>query len=645
MDRLRKGFGCFDIESSLIEETDEQVFLVAGSFDGDAYAEHYSVADLVDRLSNGGTRVWYAHNLDYDFRFIMEELRTRYNVEVILRGSKALKVVCYRKGREILSFCDSMALAPMSLKSFTSSFCRIHKKADYNILNIKKITDYMKAHEAGFRHIQALEADTKELREYLKLDVVSLHEALLSYKKMFKLKALSLTIGNIAFNSIKKSFDFQSIQASYGLDPVFRKTYAGGRVEVFRNKADDHLYYYDFTSLYPSVMLNDYPTGPVLHKSEIGGKHPFFVAEISTDIPKMYLPPLFLRVGERLVFPTGRIRGWYNSVDINLLDFLNIPYKIHKQYSWGGSAPVFRKWVLDKYRMKEAAEEMIPPNKGLRECAKLQLNACYGKFGERKKRDTFYIPMNQEDAFRKQEECIRNNYFVEEYNPMKDNILHIEEPAYPQHSTTHIASFIASYARAKLYHALYEILQSGHSIYYCDTDSIITDKYMGSPKGLGSLKLEQEIVKDSGYFALPKLYYFTNERGEQILKAKGCVKIRKGDTEDIVSYKPGSKPITPADIEAFVLRRKIIHLCDIRISKQKSIYRGQMKPKECYKHSIDISPGEQKRKMLLSLNDSLPYDTSEFETRKTPVYSLYPGLERMRHKVLIKPKPHLSQRT
>jgi hypothetical protein len=84
------------------------------------------------------------------------------------------------------------------------------------------------------------------------------------------------------------------------------------------------------------------------------------------------------------------------------------------------------------------------------------------------------------------------------------------------------SSYIAACSRTKLSEFMRVI---GHkNIYYCDTDSIQTDKDMAGNEMideniLGKWKLEDKITEAK--FMAPKTYYYKNDKGEETFKSKG----------------------------------------------------------------------------------------------------------------------------
>jgi hypothetical protein len=82
---------------------------------------------------------------------------------------------------------------------------------------------------------------------------------------------------------------------------------------------------------------------------------------------------------------------------------------------------------------------------------------------------------------------------------------------------------LIAYGRIHMSKLKLDILNSGGQIFYSDTDSIVTDQKLPdslvSSNEIGKLKLEHKITK--AIFIADKLYWLANDKGEQIVKAKG----------------------------------------------------------------------------------------------------------------------------
>src|SRR5690606_11940191 len=81
----------------------------------------------------------------------------------------------------------------------------------------------------------------------------------------------------------------------------------------------------------------------------------------------------------------------------------------------------------------------------------------------------------------------------------------------------YLASYITSLARAYHFNLMEKI--GFEHIYYCDTDSIITDKKIKTGTGIGELKLEHKIKE--AVFIAPKSYGFIDNKNKRHTHYKG----------------------------------------------------------------------------------------------------------------------------
>lgn len=576
-----------DFETTIIPKLssdyirEDQDFIIGACYNGKD--DPFIFTDLnkfVAKLLYDKDEVIYFHNLDYDYRFLVSHLN-KFDKKYIIRGSQLIRVELFLKDDKVFELRDSMALFPFSLKKVGKSFNTKYFKKDFDIRNIKLITDKVKKEKTTYelyikenRNSEIIE----NLIDYLKLDCRVLWEALDNFRNILGQNYLNLSISSIAFSQINKFFDIKLLHNNISYDDCFRASYFGGRCEVFRHFVDDILYYYDINSLYPYVMSKyEYPIGFCSDNVNSNDHNPFFIAKIKTKIPKnIFLPPLPARVNKKLFFPYGKIEGWFNSIDISLLNYLNIPYEILKCYTFQNSGFIFNSFVGYWYNIKQNSQN----NSGLYETAKLLMNSGYGKMAESNdKKEIIQVSQDQIVNWMRYKKEKGLNPFILNHEL---GIIESDSLSVKSFTTSHIASFITSYARRELYYLLDSIMKNDGKIYYADTDSVITNIKCNTDLNLGGLKLVDTLKE--GFFALPKIYAYKNEKNDIIIKAKGGYRVIKNSAGllDCETKRINADSISYDDIKNYVCDKKPIQKDLTRISKIKSIINGNKKDTECY---------------------------------------------------------------
>lgn len=336
-----------------------------------------------------------------------------------------------------------------------------------------------------------------------------------------------------------------------------RAAYYGGRVEVFRERHESSLEgnelgalnYGDVNSMYPWAMLGAIPTDLSFVRSghidlkTLAGYLGF--VECTVRIPtSCYLPPLPHRVRNKLVFPVGTFKGTWTTEELALVEKVNGEIVSIDRSIWFRGAEVFKHYVTHwyKFRDKKAPGYSL----ALDMCAKLFLNSLYGKFGMNSEREKlWFFPTDEE---------------FDEHD-----LTPISEPAMgaykeitvssPPYVIPHIAAWVTSKSRARLWSLMWGFLQAGYRIYYCDTDSIITDAPIESSTALGDLKLECQVK--SARFVAPKMYYIERLDNTEFVKAKGF------------SGGFGAKGLTRAEFDALVS-----HTAKVKVNRMRKLREG-----------------------------------------------------------------------
>jgi hypothetical protein len=282
------------------------------------------------------------------------------------------------------------------------------------------------------------------------------------------------------------------------VENFIRRSYFGGRVEIFKMRSFKPVKYFDFNSLYPTVMIqNEMPIGKGWHVSQFNRNYIGFY-KATVKIPDVYVPPLpFLR-SFKLLFPTGNITGYFSSKELELVELLGGEFSVHYGYVFS-SDYIFNDYIMDLYDKKKNAVDLTT-----RTIAKLLMNSAYGKFGQNRYKEKMVKCNNISEAIGMKPYMLDRNLFTQATTSKATFII----PS--------IASWITSCARVELFKLLQRI--GSEHIFYCDTDSAMTDVDIKTGKELGEVKLEEE--GDEAIFLLPKLYAI--RKGDNvIIKAKG----------------------------------------------------------------------------------------------------------------------------
>lgn len=144
-----------------------------------------------------------------------------------------------------------------------------------------------------------------------------------------------------------------------------------------------------------------------------------------------------------------------------------------------------------------------------------------------------------------------------------------------------VSAAITAYGRIHINQLKIDIMNLGGTIYYSDTDSIVTDiklpDYMVSSSDIGKLKLEHKLKE--GYFISSKTYALVLKDNNTVLKAKG-IKSNSLTFDDYISMYKGNKISTALKIssdknfsEGFVsIYEKNITLDPASYTKREKIY-------------------------------------------------------------------------
>jgi hypothetical protein len=448
----------------------------------------------------------YAHNGgNFDFLFLLAWLRARpqfdFAIVPIQSTIQVLKV--WRRGKKKegeWTFLDSLKLLPMSLAAACIAL-GVEGKKDLPL----------KTHE-----------DSPLWEEYNERDNRALYEVLVRTHDLVEDKLggeVGITTPSTAMRLFRRKYlgngsapmiiprhlhwkACKDDECPGCLHSWVRDGYYGGRTEIHRMKGKN-LKYYDLNSSYPASMMFTMPAGNKIESDTYEPERYFknYVGFVECTVyipPECEIPPLPFRAESgKLLFPSGMFAGTWSAEELELLKHPRVKGHVVSVVKcvWYRRVSVFVDMVTDLYKYRD--KSLPGYDSGLSTLAKLILNALYGKFGMKEEREQIILVEEGESPPQNSKPAggdIATGVWYE---------TKIKSPCYviPQ-----IAAHITALARVRLWHVMNAVLEAGGKIYYCDTDSVITDVELPTGSELGALKDEYPGEPLDMEFFQPKVY-------------------------------------------------------------------------------------------------------------------------------------------
>ncbi len=350
-------------------------------------------------------------------------------------------------------------------------------------------------------------AHRKRMVEYLEADILSLRDTLVSLRDYSMANGIELagTTAGTTWKTAKNVLGLPNAEWDGGVYSKVRETFFGGRVEVGQTEAP-HIWNYDRKQAYPASMCLPLPMGDIdelngqsARRAFLKGRPGFYFATV--NVPEMFAPPLPARGNNRVVFPWGRVEGYWSRDELAHAEERGAKIEtVHTAIVWAREETILKSYMEKCFKLREAA-----PTKALKKWLKVLANSLYGGFAIKPER----------------EECKFGDYTDDpEYERVGDahSIWKRSVSSIPDRAHIHWASTLTAYARIELDS---EIAHAGDSWCYSDTDSTKATRALtrNTGEGLGEWAFEG---KATDWVCLaPKVYCFDNGGGKLTAKAKG----------------------------------------------------------------------------------------------------------------------------
>lgn len=478
----------------------------------------------------------FIHNIEFDGRIILENLKlSYYKIDMIIKNRTIYSITIKNDDKKILFKC-SYKLCPVALKKASKSFNIIEKLPyPYAFINentifhkgmieyektkmtleeynnfIIKYNDYLDIKNYTKIYCENDVLITKRLIEQM-IIILSKYDIDLTKKNVLSISSLSLQLFYKYFNNMNLNIKYSEIT-----DKLIRKSYYGGRCEVFGNlKNDEKLYHFDFPGMYSLCMKENYPIGNyrVLYDIKKIDKPGFYYIKYNSNMEIPILPH-HNKSSFKLFFTNGKHEGLYWFEEILLFikyggEIITIEYAIiYEKYE-----KCFELYIKEFEELRKKGGEY-------KTLSKMIVNSLYGRLGMRKKNEkTILIKSNEYLDYLSKYNIISASFLSKHalisYETKDDTSLF---------SNIAIASAITSKARIKLYEGYMSVIKNGGRVLYSDTDSIfaaykrdVTNEIHGE---IFWDKSKNDLYIEDAIFIAPKHYGIKIDKKE-IIKIKG----------------------------------------------------------------------------------------------------------------------------
>lgn len=564
--------------------------------------------------------VFYFHNLDFDLKFVFNSLPKGYEKKIVASGSRTLQIAIlkrYKNGcKTLIELRDTYAILQSSVEDIGHSMGFEKMKIDYP--DLQQWKNYTKEQKQQYIEycVRDVEIVSKALKELLDFT-----------NKQFNLN-LTMNFMNLTLPSLAKKVWLHIMRKHFPnptfllrglpdfLETMLRKYYFGGRVEVFNFNVCLQGAYNDYNSFYPFVMHKyDYPLPPYRHTKnlkemgwlELRKNKNVCGAFCVLDERNSEIPFVPIKVNNKVFFPTGHKSCFLFREELDYLIYnLNQPVEIQYWLECSGWYPIFEEFINKTYFKRQQLKNEGRGASYESHLYKIFMNSLYGKFAEKIEKDDMRIFDDLLDSKCYEllsefenvlcEDCGRSSYYVEYREKSQDYAVIckkcgykvvVEEKKYwniepldfagrmifvyrgtkETRSQTNIVFSMRVTALARLHlHKDLVKAQQNDALWYCDTDSIVTNSILEDSTELGHLKPELLFTR---FFPLGcKEYSFevSKEMEERILKKNPKFKFSKmkGFTQDSKSLLEFTK--------LYLMRHKVMEIAKLKKTLRRGLH-------------------------------------------------------------------------
>ena len=470
---------------------DENGSISSGLIDG---LSDQILAQLLNIMWQYPKHSWYAHNAQYEWRYMMRYFRDcTIKPEIFMRNKTDIYMIQLRDGKKRLRMLDSMAVWNGSLKTLLDVYASDLPKLSIDVAHFDTLNPEHRAYAE--RDSIGLAVAMKNLNQMLKD----------SYGVDVRVTAASTAIA--AWESqLGEKYFMNETREDY-----IRSAYFGGAVFLTRSDIVEGAVTYDINSSYPYQMRkHDVPYGNIYqtfnyHPDKLG------IYTVTVDTLKCDFPCLPMRLeNNSIIWPLGRFQTTITNIELEFAiqhgyELLEIHDGVIFERSINPFVSFVDKCETIRIGFKGKPQESL---------AKLIQNSLYGKFGSRRERTIMFVPESNADIVDAEPWDDEQYYWTRtEHQDLRCM------PAW--------AVFITARARLHLFKAAFDV--GIDKVIYGDTDSLtITSRSDRIDTGdrYGQFKLEKEwklfrATAPKTYSGILAVTYKTKRAGTLTGAAKG----------------------------------------------------------------------------------------------------------------------------
>jgi len=505
-----------------IETYDNNKKFLCASIVGDDYKKtFYSTQELIEEVKTNyifRNSVLFATNLSFDFFGTFFSNEDKKNFFTLFRGSDLLMAESHFYKEKFVAFSQAPTKSKKTLKSLkfldSLNFAKLSVSKMGQIIGVSKLEcpSFIGKYPKNDQEWEIMKEynlrDSEVTLKFMKFLIKGMEELGATFKN-----TLASTSMSLFKNKYLKDTYYQPSE-----DILLEQfeSYFGGRTEAFERGYFKNYNYYDFNSLYPSVMAQEEFPDPnslrIVYKNTNKYINNFHgCSKVDVYVPSTIKYPVLPHKTDigKVIFATGKISGWYTHIELReAVKQGCVIIKVYKTHYFTKNCRPFKEFVTDLYNLRLKYKQEMNPMEYL---VKILMNSLYGKFGQK------FLDKNNvvHESSVSEKQLLK----YDKFEPIGDSgFYRITDSSKPSAFCIPIwASYVAAYGRVKLHRAILET-----EPIYCDTDSLITDKTLPESSVLGELKLEMKVKE--GIVVRPKFYALMSEDDDEYVKIKGLGK-------------------------------------------------------------------------------------------------------------------------